>query len=257
MDASIQVAEVAAGRGASWLAEAFGLFRRKPMAWIGLTAGWLVLTFGLLIVPIVGGVIANFLQPAFFASFAIAALRQSAGEPVVMGDLFLGFRRNLRALVNLGAILLVAEIAIFALMALLGLPMSGADDKATFTVSEYLDMLKGREWILLVGFLLTVLIKGGLWFAPPLIALHDMSMSHAMRWSLYAALSNIGAMVVYGLALFALFFAALIPWALGLVVVIPMMAISTYIGYREVFEAGAPAASAGSSPPPSQGPSGR
>jgi uncharacterized membrane protein len=257
MDATIQVAEVPAGRGAAWLADAFGLFRRKPMAWIGLTAGWLVVTFGLLIVPIIGGIIANFLQPVFFASFAITALRQAAGEPVVMGDLFIGFRRNLRALVNLGAILLIAEIGIFALMALLGLPMSGSDEKSTFTVSEYLEMLKGREWILMVGFALTVVIKGGLWFAPPLIALHDMSMTHAMRWSLYAALANLGAMIVYGLALFALFFAALIPWALGLIVVIPMMAISTYIGYRDVFEAKAPAASAGSSPPPSPGPSGR
>jgi len=33
------------------------------------------------------------------------------------------------------------------------------------------------------------------------------------------------------------FFAALIPWALGLILVIPLMAISTYVGYREVFEA--------------------
>ena len=78
----------------------------------------------MILVPLVGGVIANFLQPVFFASFAIAALRQVAGEPVAMGDLFLGFRRNVRALVNLGAILLIAEIVIFALMAALGLPMA-------------------------------------------------------------------------------------------------------------------------------------
>jgi uncharacterized membrane protein len=97
-----------------------------------------------------------------------------------------------------------------------------------------------------VGFLLTVLVKGALWFAPPLIALHDMSTTHAMRWSTYAALANVGAMIVYGLALMALFVAALIPWGLGLIVVIPMMAISTYVGYRDVFES--------SSPPPSPAP---
>jgi uncharacterized membrane protein len=64
-----------------------------------------------------------------------------------------------------------------------------------------------------------------------------MPMTHAMRWSLYAALANFGAMIVYGLALTGLFFVALVPWGLGLLVVIPMMVISTYIGYREVFEA--------------------
>jgi uncharacterized membrane protein len=237
MDASLKVAEVRAARGAGWLGEAFGAFFRKaPMAWIGLTAGWLIITFGLILVPLVGGVVANFLQPVFFASFAIVALRQAAGEPVLMGDLFLGFRRNVRALVNLGAILLIVEIAIFALMALLGLPMGGTGGEKTFTMVEYVEMLKGKEWILLLGFALTVVVKGALWFAPPLIALHDMPMTHAMRWSVYAALANFGAMIVYGIVLMLLFFVALIPWGLGLLVVIPVMAISTYVGYREVFE---------------------
>ena len=238
MDAHLKVAEVPARRGASWLFEGFGLFRKAPVAWVGLTSGWIIITFGLILVPLIGGVIANFLQPVFFASFAVAALRQAAGEPVVMGDLFLGFRRNLRALVNLGAILLIVEIGIFALMAALGLPMGAAGDK-TFTMAEYLQLLKGKEWILVVGFVLTVAVKGALWFAPPLIALHDMPMSHAMRWSVYAALANLGAMILYGVVLFGLFFAALIPWGLGLLVVIPMMVISTYIGYRDVFEAAA------------------
>ncbi len=240
MDAAIKVTEIPARRGVAWLGAAFGLFRAKPMAWIGLTTGWLVITFGLILVPLIGGVIANFLQPVFFASFAITVVRQQAGEPVAMGDLFHGFRRNVRALVNLGALLLIAEIGIFALMALLGLPMGGTGDKP-FTVNEYVEALKGREWILALGFILTVTVKGAVWFAPPLIALHGMTTAHAIRWSVYAALANLGAMMVYGLVLLALFFAALIPWALGLIVVIPMMVISTYVGYREVFEDGAKA----------------
>ena len=238
MDTQLKVAEVRAGRGPGWLAEAFGgFFRKAPMAWIGLTSGWLIITFGLILVPFIGGVIANFLQPVFFASFAIVALRQAAGEPVLMGDLFLGFRRNLRALVNLGAILLIVEIAIFALMALLGLPLGADGGGEKFTMAEYVQALKGKEWILILGFALTVLVKGALWFAPPLIALHDMPTSHAIRWSTYAALANFGAMLVYGIALMGLFFVALIPWGLGLLVVVPIMAISTYIGYRDVFEA--------------------
>jgi uncharacterized membrane protein len=236
MDATIKVTEVKASRGAAWLAEGFGLFRRAPMAWIGLCAGWIAITFALLIIPLVGGVLANFLQPVFFASFAITALRQAAGEPITAGDLFLGFKRNMRALVQLGAILLVAEIAIFAFMALLGLPVSTEGDKI-FTVSEYVELLRGKEWIVMVGFALTVTVKGAFWFAPQLIALHDMTTAHAMRWSVYAALANFGTMVVYGVVLFVIFFLGILPWGLGLLVVIPMMVISTYIGYREVFEA--------------------
>ena len=235
MDASIRVAELKALRGGAWLGGAFALFRKAPFAWIGLTAGWVAITFSLILLPFIGGVIANFLQPVFFASFAIAAYRQSAGERVVMADLFGGFKRNVRPLVNLGALMLLAEIAIFALMALLGLPMAASEDRS-FTLAEYVDALKGKEWILSVGFLLTVAMKGAFWFAPQLIAFHGMSTLQAMRWSLYAAISNLGAMIVYGVVLLALFLAALIPWALGLIVVIPIMVVSTYVGYREVFE---------------------
>lgn len=235
MDTALKVAEVSPSRGFAWLAQGFGLFRRHPFAWIGLCTGWLVITFGLIIIPLVGGVLANFLQPVFFASFAITAARQVSGEPVAMGDLFLGFRRNLRALVNLGALLLIAEIAIFALMALLGLPMSAGDDKP-FTMSEYVEALSGKEWILALGFVLTVIVKGALWFAPPLIAFHDLSTTHAVRWSVYAALANLGALIIYGALLLGLFVLGTLPWALGLLVVIPVMVISSYFGYREVFE---------------------
>ena len=236
MDTSIRVTEVRATRGASWLGESFRMFRARPMAWIGLCSGWLVVTFGLIVVPLIGGVVANLLQPVFFASFAIAAHRQTRGEPIVMGDLFSGFKRNVRPLVSLGALLLLAEIAIFAVMALLGLPMGGPEGSTTFTVAEWLQALKGKEWIVAVGFLLTVLVKGATWFAPPLIAFHGMTTSHAIRWSVYAALANLGAMVVYGVVLFAIFFAGIVPMYLGLFVVIPMMVISTFIGYRDVFE---------------------
>ena len=239
MEATVKVAELKASRGAAWLIEAFGLFRQAPMAWLGLCAGWIAVTFGLILLPFIGGVLANFLQPVFFASFAIAAYRQSAGERVVMADLFGAFKRNMRPLVNLGALLLLAEIAIFAFMALLGLPMAASGEQS-FTLEEYVGALKGKEWILATGFLMTVVVKGALWFAPPLVAFHGMTTLQAIRWSVFAAISNLGAMIVYGAMLLALFLVALIPWALGLIVVIPMMVISTYIGYREVFEAREP-----------------
>jgi hypothetical protein len=180
--------------------------------------------------------VANLLQPVFFASFAIAAWRQSAGERLVMGDLFSGFRRNWKALMLVGAILLVAEIAIFALLWWMGLPMI-PQGEGRITIDEYVELFDGKEWILALGFVLTLVVKGALWFAPQLIAFHGMSAGHAMRWSAYAAIENLGVMIVYAAALMFLMFAALLPYALGLLVVIPMMVISTFVGYREVFEA--------------------
>ena len=240
MDSTMKVAEVPASRGVAWLGESFRLFRAAPLTWIGLCAGWIVITFGLMIIPLIGMVASNFLQPVFFASFAICAYKQSAGERIAMNDLFAGFRHNVRALINLGALLLLAQLVILVIMALLGLPTAASSDHET-TIAEYVDLLKGKECILAIGFILTVLVKGALWFAPPLIAFHGMNTTQAMRWSLYAAISNLGAMMVYGTVLLGIFVIALIPWAIGLVLVIPLAAISTYIGYREVFLAPAPA----------------
>jgi membrane-anchored glycerophosphoryl diester phosphodiesterase (GDPDase) len=243
MDTTMKVAELKAARGLAWLGEAFRLFRGAPLAWISMCSGWLAITLGLLYVPHqIGLVIANFIQPVFFASFAIAAYKQGAGEKLVMGDLFAAFKRNLRQLVTLGAVLLLAQIAIYLLMWMLGLPTAEGGDKV-ITIKEYVDLMQGKEWILMTGFVLTVMVKGALWFAPPLIAFHGMQTMQAMRWSLYAAISNLGTMLVYGVALMGLILLVWVPMAagayvamLGLLVVIPMMAISTYVGYREVFE---------------------
>jgi uncharacterized membrane protein len=236
MDANMKVAELPASRGAAWLVQSFNLFRRAPLTWIGLCAGWIVITFGLMVVPLIGMVASNFLQPVFFASFAICAYKQAAGEPISINDLFSGFRHHVRSLINLGALLLLAQLIILVVMALLGLPTANSEQRDV-SIAEYVELLKGKEWILAIGFLLTVLVKGAVWFAPPLIAFHGMSMTQSIRWSVYAAISNIGAMMVYGAVLLGLFMLGLIPWALGLVVVIPLAAISTYICYREVFEA--------------------
>jgi uncharacterized membrane protein len=232
----IAVGEVSAARGAGWIGGGFAIFRRQPLVWAGLAMGWIVVTLGLLLIPFLGGVLANFLQPVFFASFALAARRQLAGERLDMGDLFTGFRPHARPLITLGAILLIAQIAILALMVLIGFPTAVGEPDKLPTVEDYARALQGKEWIVVLGFALSAVVKGALWFAPALIAFHGLSTSHAIRWSVYAALSNIGAMLVYGLALGLMFFVAVIPWGLGLFVAIPVMLTSTYAGYRDVFE---------------------
>ena len=236
MDSPIRVRDVRSSRGPAWLAGGWKHFRGAPMVWMGLSAGWMLITLALVLVPVIGGVAANLLQPVFFASFAMTARKQLAGEAPEMGDLFLGFRRPLRPLINLGALLLAVEIAIFYLMAALGLPGAGDEAQEIATIADYVRLLQGLEWILVVGLVLTALVKGALWFAPALLAFHEISTAHAIRWSLFAALSNVGAMVAYGIALTVVFVAGALPWGLGLLVVIPVMVASTYTGYADVFE---------------------
>ena len=234
----LRVRDVKAARGASWMGGGWDLFRRRPAIWSGFALGWIAITLGLFLVPFVGGVIANFLQPIFFASFAVAARKQLAGERIEMRDFFSGFRRNARPLANIGALLLIAGMGIYLLMEVLGLPTAaGAAAGAMPDFTDYFQQFETEDWlILLLGFTLLAALKGALWFAPALLAFHDLTTTHAIRWSIYAALSNIGAMFVYGAALVIVFFVAIIPWGLGLALAIPVMLASTYIGYADVFQ---------------------
>jgi uncharacterized membrane protein len=233
----LRVRDVKAARGASWMGGGWDLFRRRPGIWSGFALGWIAITLGLFLVPLVGGVIANILQPIFFASFAVAARKQLAGERIEMGDFFAGFQRNARALANIGALLLIAGMAIFALMGVLGLPMAAGSGSAMPDFTDYFQQLEADDWLIIIlGFTLLAALKGALWFAPALLAFHDLTTMHAIRWSVYAALSNIGAVFAYGAVLVIVFFVAIIPWGLGLALAIPVMLASTYIGYADVFE---------------------
>jgi uncharacterized membrane protein len=248
MDSMIRVRDVKSARGAGWLIGGWDLFRRRPGVWAGFALGWLVLTTAIAFVPLVGPVIAIFLQPVFFAGIAIAARKQLAGEAIEMGDLFSGFKRNTRALINVGALPLVAGIAIGVFVEALGLPRMAVTPGQLPNVEEYFQQLQGKDWlILLVGLALTIVVKAVLWFAPALLAFHELSTAHALRWSLYAALSNFGALLVYDAAVVAVFLVATVPWALGLVIAIPVMLASTYVGYADVFEETAAESSLGDS----------
>ena len=240
MDQAIRVAELPAARGTGWIGQAFNLFRQAPLAWIGLCAGWLAIWFGLLMVTILGPVAGNLLQRVFFAGFAIAAFKQTAGEPVTMGELFGGFRRNLRGLVQVGLIMVFVQYASLILMRWLGLPAWPADQP--FDMLKYAEMLRETWWVLAAGFGVAAIASGALWFAPQLLVFHNMPVTHAVRWSVYAALANVGAMLVYGTLLMLMFFVAWIPFGIGMLVALPVMVISTYTSYREIFESRPPPA---------------
>lgn len=236
MGAPVSVADLKGGRGVQWIVRAFHLYRAKPLAWIGLCAGWLLITLLLagLLHPI-GPAIAGALQPVFFGGFALAARKQQGGGPLLMGDLFSAFRGgDLRALLLVGSVTMALHASIVvAMVAMMGLPTPSSN--ATMTTAELVELMKGKEWVFAVGMGLSGLVNAAFWFAPPLIVFHHMSASHAVRWSVYASLSNLGAMLLYGVALVVMVLVGSIPWGVGLLVAVPLMVISTYFGFDEVF----------------------
>jgi uncharacterized membrane protein len=234
----MKVIDLPASAGFAWIKLSFALFRAQPTGWISLVAVWLLTTLGLFLVPLIGAAVAVILQPGFFAGFVLAARDQEAGQRVGIHMLFAAFRANGRPLVTIGSITLLAEIMVIVILGLLGFPSTipvgegGMPDMQAFMRS-----LDGKEWMLVLGLGLKVAINGALWFTAAILALNEMPATHAIRWSCYALIANFLPMLIFGIAMIAIFFVATLPWLLGLLVAMPLYAIAHYVSYRDLFRA--------------------
>ena len=102
-------------------------------------------------------------------------------------------------------------------------------------------------YVMLAGM---VCINTALWFCAPLLAFNpSMKLGASIRWSVYAVLSNLGALVVMGTLLGALGFVLSLPllvvkadFVLPMIVLVfmPIVVLVNYVGYRQVFDDGAP-----------------
>lgn len=212
---------------------------KAPLAWLALLGLWLLSTIFLLIIPVVGQIAANVLQPVFFAGIMLACRAQEAGEVPTMNAIFSGFRENARALIIAGCIIFFIEIVVIMLVRLLGLPdITMTADGKSLDFAAFQTAMDGKEWIAFLFFFLVATVKGVFWFVPPLLAFHKMSAGAAIRWSLYAFLSNMGAILLYGLVAVLLLAAVILTFGAMMVFALPLMAISNYTGYKAMFEEG-------------------
>ena len=236
----MRVIDVPASAGVAWIKLSFALFRAQPAGWISLVSSWLLATFGMFFIPLIGPAIATILVPGFFAGFVIAARNQEAGQPVGVHQLLAGFRANGRALVAIGGLTLFAEVVVLMLLALLGFPRTiPADANGMPDMVAYMQLLDGKEWIVMLGAALLLAVKAALWFTAAILALNQMPASHALRWSCYALIANVLPMFVFGGLIAVVFMFAALPWFLGMLVALPLFAIAHYVSYRDLFRVSA------------------
>jgi uncharacterized membrane protein len=232
----MQTRDVEAGHGWQWIKQGFALFRKSPLLW------WVLLGIIFIAYLLLHGVLGNIgdilfalIYPTFAAGIMIGCRALDQGQELELAHLFAGFRGNLRSLLMIGVVSIAAGVAISLLITWV-LPVDETvikllNDPAT-------DPMRWVQWTLILTgsqLLLSVPLLMAVWFAPALLAFQPMSARHAIRWSFYACLSNIGAFLVYGLASVALTVLAAIPIGLGLILLIPTMVASTYSMYRDIF----------------------
>jgi hypothetical protein len=233
-----------AGRGFTWWADsASWMFRDLSTLglWIGMIITGLVISLVLGVIPLVGHMAAHVLWFVFAGGLALAAQKTAMQANPQFSDMFSGFGPRGGALLGAGLLLLLALVAVFALMMVIGVvaffhtvwiaisasPLDAPD--------SYLGGLGGALAGLLVCVLLLIPISMAAWFAPALIVLRGAAPVDALRASYLGCQRHFGALTVYGLIWLGLAFVATLLLGLGWLFLLPWMFVSTYAAFVDIF----------------------
>jgi uncharacterized membrane protein len=229
------------GRGVNWFGDGFKMVLAQPMPWILITVVLFVMLFALSWIPVINW-LDILLMPVFMGGIFIGAHRQAQGGAIELGDLFACFKQKTGPLIVVGAFLLVFTVALWLIMAVVGVSsiFAAIGVGSAQPPANHAGMMLVMMFVIVIGMIVLGSVIGALitacgWFAPALIIFHDLSPIDAMKRSFTATMRNWQPSLVFGvLATLALFVGA-IPFLLGLLLVVPALYASTYLAYRDIF----------------------
>jgi len=226
------------GRGVAWWTDAWAMFIKNAAIWVVLGLILFIILFVLAIIPLVGQLASVLLLPVFAGSWMTAATKQEGGGALEVGDLFTAFKgERLTPLIVLGVLFLIAMVVIVGVMGVLG--FGGAVGMlAGGMMGSGRGMMAGMGiglLAMLVGLALLTLVTMALWFAPPLVALRGVAPVDAMKLSFAASLKNVVPFLLWGIIYLIASVIATIPLGLGWLVLWPLLMLTMYTSYKDVF----------------------
>jgi len=224
----------------SWL---FGDLARLGV-WIGMLLCSLLVLTPLHWIPLFGSVAWHLLWFVLAGGLMVAARNTQRGQVPHFRELFAGFGPQGGALIGAALVVLAASLAVVGLMFAIGLSVvigslaSAASFQTMAASPQALASLgTGSLVLLLLCQLLFVPISMAAWLAPALIMLRGAGPLDALRWSLAACRRYLGALTVYGLVGAGLAVLATLMFLLGWLFLLPLIFLSTYAAYDEIFAA--------------------
>ncbi|OHX12273.1 hypothetical protein BI347_01205 [Chromobacterium sphagni] len=224
MESAIQARAVEAKQGWRWIVDGYQLFRQQKMTWVLMGIVYLAITLLLSRLSLLGQALLGLSAPLFTAGYLLAASKQRQGETVSMTDLFLGWRLRLKPMA--GYCLLLLPIAI----------LNG------YIAQHVVETSGARHQLLIFGEVLLWLFSIACMFVVPLISLHQATLWPALRLSISAVQKNWGPLLVYFLAILLLAILSIFTLGLALLVLIPVIYISLYMAWLDIFSSGGNAA---------------
>lgn len=226
------------GRGVAWWSEAWTLFTKAAGLWIVLAIVLLVIVVVLSFIPFLGGLVLALVLPVFIGSWMLAARKVEQGGTLEVGDLFSCFQGDrLTPLLVVGALLLAGGFVIgivvgaLGLGALFGVVAGGAAGSGGGVFAA----LGTGMLALLAGLVLGMLLTMATWFAPALVVFRQTPPVEAVKASFSASLKNIVAFLLWGVIYIVGAIVASIPFGLGWIVLGPVVLLTAYVSYQDIF----------------------
>ena len=229
--------KVPANRGVAWFGEAWDIFKRSPGMWVVIFIVFIVLSLVLAVIPL-GSLVSSIAYPAVTAGIMLGCRALEEGGELQVAHLFAGFKKNVGNLLIVGVLYLVGMMLIGMLAgiaAAITIPALAASGMNTSDFRSMMVMLP--VFLLIILFVLAAMLPliMAVWFAPAIIVFHDAQPMAAMRSSFVGSLRNFMPFLLYGVVGILLALLALIPLGLGMLVYGPLVWITMYTGYRDIF----------------------
>lgn len=230
---SLAVRQVPVSSAVAWVVNGFVLFKANPAMWIILLVIYLAIMIPVSMLPVVGSVVSTLLAPVFAAGMMSGCRALVNKQDLEINHLFEGFKHNTSQLIKIGGIYMVCLLFIAVTV------VAAMDKEAVELLVQGKDLSPEQADAMLLPILTALLLMMPVlmayWFAPVLAGLNNLTAVEAMKLSFAACLKNVLPFLLYGLIFMVLLIIAIIPFGLGLVVVVPMMMTSLYSSYVDVF----------------------
>jgi uncharacterized membrane protein len=222
------------GAGWRWISDAFRLFRADAGAWIAATLLMLVVAVVVSSVPLLGSLLVNLFTPVIFGGIALGAQAQDRGERFKLEYLWAAMQPpHLQPLLLLG----IAYLVMGAIIVVVAMFMVFGTVGASILAGDHAEIPAAGGMML--GVLLVVVMSAlmgmATWFAPTLVVLRGLDPVTAIQASFFACLRNLMPLLLYGIVMLSLTMLAVIPLALGFLVLVPVMLLSVFTAYKNIF----------------------
>lgn len=237
----LQAQKRPAGAGWDWIAQAWALFKQQPLHWIGMVLMLFLIAVASAFAPIVGDLLYSLFSPVLVGGMMLAAARSANDERFAISSLFACFGgERMGRLIVIGALQIVATIVVVMLAVVVVLVLFGSEflQLASSGAEAEAFAQAGLKPVLLLVLIVTALavpLMMAFWFAPALVVLADCSAIDAIEHSFLGCLRNIVPFLIYGIMAMILTLLAAIPLGLGLLVMIPVIFITAFTGFADIF----------------------